>query len=115
MSTGSAVFQSQLARVQRIWRKWRRVHAARSVSERRLLVVGAVAVTWFLCDMLFLTPSMARFKATSDRYSKASSELKLKQDEQRRIQADMLAITSQLKGDVERLRVDVAKIGRAHV
>jgi MSHA biogenesis protein MshJ len=109
MMKSSATFQVQLAQVQRLWRKWRRVHSARSASERRLLVVGAVAITWFICDTLFFSPAMSRFKSSSVRYSKANTELQSKQDEQRRYTSDMVAITTQLKGEVERLRLDVAK------
>jgi hypothetical protein len=38
------------------WRQWRRMHAARTVSERRLLVVAGVALTWFLLDQVLVTP-----------------------------------------------------------
>jgi MSHA biogenesis protein MshJ len=109
MIKSSATLQAQLAMVQRLWRKWRRMHSARSPSERRLLVVGAVALTWFLMDTVFFSPAMARFKSSSTRYNKANAELQSKQDEQRRYTSDLVAITAQLKGDVARLRVDVAK------
>jgi MSHA biogenesis protein MshJ len=109
MIKSSASLQLRLAQVTRLWRKWRRIHAARSGNERRLLVVGAVAVTWFITDTVFLTPAVTRFKASSQRYDKASVELRNKEDEQRRYTSDMVAITTQLKGDVDRLRADVAK------
>jgi len=99
----------QLAQVQRVWRKWRRIHAARAPSERRILLLGAVAVTWFLMDTVLLTPALDRFKIASNRYSKANSELRQKQDQQRRYNSDMIAITAQLKGEVDRLRGEVAQ------
>lgn len=109
MIKSSASLQLRLAQVTRLWRKWRRIHAARSPNERRLLVVCAIAITWFITDTLFLSPAMSRFKTSSTRYDKANIELRTKEDEQRRYTSDMVAMTAQLKGDVERLRVDVAR------
>ncbi len=108
MTGNAALFQLQFAQVQRLWRRWRRIHAARAPGERRILIIGAIAVTWFICDSLFLTPALNRFQSTSSRYNKASAELHAKQEQQRRYSSDMAAITAQLKGDVERLRNDVA-------
>ncbi len=109
MIRNSAMFQLQFAQVQRLWRKWRRMHAVRALGERRILVVGAVAVTWFICDSLLLTPAMSRFQSSNSRYKRANSELESKQEQQRRYSSDMVAMTAQLKGDVERLRNSVAK------
>jgi MSHA biogenesis protein MshJ len=109
MIKSSASLQLRLAQVTRLWRKWRRIHAARSPNERRLLVVGAIAITWFITDTLFLTPALARFKTSSVRYDKANVELRTKEDEQRRYNSDMVAMTAQLKGDVERMRADVIR------
>jgi MSHA biogenesis protein MshJ len=109
MIKNSALFQLQFAQVQRLWRKWRRMHAVRAAGERRILVVGAVAVTWFICDSLLLTPAMSRFQSSNTRYKRASTELESKQEQQRRYSSDMVAMTAQLKGDVERLRTDVAR------
>lgn len=101
--------QLQLAQVQRLWRKWRRIHAARTPSERRILIVGAVAVTWFIMDSVLLTPSLDRYQIASNRHRKASTELTQKQEQQRRYNSDMIAITAQLKGEVDRLRNEVAQ------
>ncbi|MEY4767048.1 MAG: hypothetical protein RI907_3721 [Pseudomonadota bacterium] len=109
MIRSSPAFQLQFAQVQRQWRKWRRVHAARASAERRILVIGALAVTWFMLDSLMLTPAFDRFKASSTRYQKANADLRSKQEQQRRYNSDMVAITAQLKGEVDRLRVDVAR------
>jgi MSHA biogenesis protein MshJ len=108
MIRNSAAFQLQFAQVQRLWRKWRRIHSARAPGERRILIVGAIAVTWFICDSLLLTPALNRFQSSNARYKKSSAELSAKQEQQRRYSSDMVAITTQLKGDVERLRADVA-------
>ncbi|MEY2844377.1 MAG: hypothetical protein RI920_2414, partial [Pseudomonadota bacterium] len=35
MIKNSPMFQLQFAQVQRLWRKWRRMHAVRAAGERR--------------------------------------------------------------------------------
>lgn len=92
----------------RHWRRLKRAHAARTASERRLLVLGAVAVAWFISDTLLIGPSYARFKETSVRYAKVRAELNSKRAESQRVNNDIQAMTAQLKDEVEAARQRVA-------
>jgi len=92
----------------RHWRRLKRVHAARTDSERRLLVLGAVAVAWFVADTLLIGPSYAAFKEASTRYNKARTELSSKRAENQRVTNDIQAMTVQLKDEVDAVRRRVA-------
>lgn len=98
-----------VAKVQRQWRQWRRVHAARTLSERRLLVLAMVALTWFVVDFVLVTPSYKRFSEAQARVKKANGELQAKQAEATRYQNDMQMMTAQLQSEVDRIRKSVAK------
>ncbi len=91
------------------WRQWRRVHAARTLSERRLLVVAGVALSWFLLDQTLVTPGYQAFKAASIRFKKADTSLRTHQTETARFGADLAAMEMQLKGEVSRMRLVVAQ------
>ncbi len=92
----------------RHWRRLKRVHATRTDSERRLLVLGAVAIAWFISDTLLIGPSYASFKETSARYNKVRAELNSKRAENQRVSNDIQAMTAQLKDEVEAVRQRVA-------
>lgn len=91
------------------WRQWRRVHAARTLSERRLLVVAGVALSWFLLDQALVTPGYQAFKAASTRFKTADTTLRTQQAETARFGADLAAMENQLKGEVSRMRLVVAQ------
>jgi len=93
----------------RHWRRLKRVHATRTDSERRLLVLGAVAIAWFVADTLLIGPSYASFKAASTRYNKVSAELSSKRAESQRVSHDVEVMTAQLKDEVETVRKRVAQ------
>lgn len=90
------------------WRQWRRVHAARTLSERRLLVCAGVAVTWFVLDFLLVTPAYKQFNVHRTRAQAAETALRSKQAETTRYGQDLLAMETQLKGELNRLRKSVA-------
>ena len=92
----------------RHWRRLKRVHATRTDSERRLLVLGAVAIAWFVSDTLLIGPSYASFKEASVRYNKARTELSSRRAENQRVSNDIQAMTAQLKDEVEAVRQRVA-------
>lgn len=92
----------------RHWRRLKRVHATRTDSERRLLVLGAVAIAWFVADTLLIGPSYAGFKEASTRYNKARAELSSKRAENQRVSNDIQAMTAQLKDEVDAVRKRVA-------
>jgi MSHA biogenesis protein MshJ len=91
------------------WRQWRRMHAARTLSERRLLVVAGVALTWFLLDQALVTPGYQSFKTASTRFKAADTNLRNQQVETARFGADLAAMENQLKGEVSRMRLVVAQ------
>lgn len=102
-------WQDSLAMALRQWRRLRRVHARRSDSERRILVIGAVAVAWLLADSAFLTPALARVKAATTRHNQVKAELSTKSAEAARYTNDLKMMTDQLTVEVEALRERVAK------
>jgi MSHA biogenesis protein MshJ len=92
----------------RHWRRVKRAHAARSESERRLIVLGIVALTWFLIDAVFFTPSLTRVQEAHARLVKVKTELASKSAESARYTHDIKLMTQQLQGDVDKLRQRVA-------
>ncbi len=95
------------------WRQWRRVHGARTLSERRLLVAAGVALTWFLLDFVLVTPAYQQFKLVRQRMQVAELALRSHQAETARMAADMVAMEAQIKGELAQLRRRVDEQSRA--
>lgn len=95
------------------WRQWRRVHGARTLSERRLLVAAGVALTWFLLDFVLVTPAYQQFKLVRQRTQVAELALRSHQAETARMAADMAAMEAQIKGELAQLRRRVDEQSRA--
>ncbi len=91
------------------WRQWRRVHAARTLSERRLLVIACVALTWFALDQVWVTPGLQAHKVANARFKAADASLRSKQSDTTRFGNDLVAMENQLKGEVSRMRLVVAQ------
>jgi len=70
------------------WRRVRRKFDARMMTERRILIVAAVCISWFALDAMWVTPAYQRLKASMQ----AHAQLKDKQA-QSQIQQDTLMDT----------------------
>ncbi len=97
----------------RRWRQWRRQHAARTLSERRLLVIAGAAVCWYLLDLSLFTPAWSRYKAASLRATTAESAVRARDAEVARQGQDLALMEGQLKGELERLRASVKQQAKA--
>jgi MSHA biogenesis protein MshJ len=56
------------------WRRIRRKFDARLMTERRILIVAAVCLVWFLLDTVWVTPSYQRLKKTMQTQSAMQSK-----------------------------------------
>lgn len=108
-----AAVQDLEDQARRRWRQWRRQHAARTLSERRLLVIAGAAVCWYLLDLTMFTPAWTRFKAAQMRATTAESAIRARDAEVARQGQDLALMEGQLKGELERLRVSVAQQKKA--
>ena len=108
-----AALQDLEDQVRRRWRQWRRQHAARTLSERRLLVIAGAAICWYLLDLTMFTPAWTRFKAAQMRATTAESAIRARDAEVARQGQDLALMEGQLKGELERLRVSVAQQKKA--
>ncbi|MEY4428997.1 MAG: hypothetical protein RLZZ182_1686 [Pseudomonadota bacterium] len=108
-----AALQDLEDQARRRWRQWRRQHAARTLSERRLLVIAGAAVCWYLLDLTMFTPAWTRFKAAQMRATTAESAIRARDAEVARQGQDLALMEGQLKGELERLRVSVGQQKKA--
>jgi len=54
------------------WRRIKRQFDSRVVSERRILIIAAVCVSWFLLDAVWVTPSFNKLTQSRQDYAQAS-------------------------------------------
>jgi MSHA biogenesis protein MshJ len=85
------------------WRTARRAFDARQLSERRLLIVAMVALMVFAMDTLWLTPTLARYKAATKRQQTAmQARDALHSDANRRL-GDMQRRQDEARVEIQRL------------
>lgn len=68
----SAALGQQWLEIMMRWRRIKRQFDSRVLSERRILIIAAVCVSWFLLDAVWVTPSFNKLKASRLAYAQAS-------------------------------------------
>lgn len=84
----SASLSLQWMEIRTRWRRARRKFDARMMTERRILIVAAVCISWFALDAVWVTPAYQHLK----RSLQAHSQVKAKQT-QAKVQQDTLMDT----------------------
>ncbi len=70
----STLIRTVVPLIQTRWRQGRRLFDARLLNERRLIIVAAVALIWFLLDSVLMTPSFNQFSAATKRNKAANMD-----------------------------------------
>lgn len=82
------------------WRQGRRSFDARSLKERRLIVIAVLAVSWLLADTVWITPGYKALLQARAQLSAARSELANAQQAQAAQTAEMLRMTQNIQAEL---------------
>lgn len=86
------------------WRRARRSFDARSLKERRLIIIAVMAVAWLAADTLWITPGYKALSAARKEFAVARGELLALQRQQAVHTAEMLKATATVRTDLAAVR-----------
>jgi MSHA biogenesis protein MshJ len=69
----TSVLKPLTQRIRPQWRQVRRQFDSRQPNERKLLIIAAVSLVWFVGDALLITPAIAQIRAASKREAAATA------------------------------------------
>lgn len=93
------------------WRRMKRQFDTRQLSERRILIIAAVCVSWFLLDAIWVTPSFNKFKESRKTYAQATERSVANQARQDSLMQTVATQKAQAVAELAqiRTRMDEAK------
>jgi MSHA biogenesis protein MshJ len=91
------------------WRRWRRAFDARLTTERRLLIVAAACVSWFVLDTVWVTPSYQRMSQALSAQRTAESSQQSLVSQQKQIAAALATQQRDAQAQLAQMRERVAK------
>lgn len=100
----SALIHTWLPLVMTRWRQARRMFDSRLLNERRLIIVAAVALAWFVLDTALVTPSYKAFHAAVQRGKTTSEARDTLKDQITRVKTDMGLKEAEARQEVKRIR-----------
>jgi MSHA biogenesis protein MshJ len=95
------------------WRQGRRLFDSRLPNERRLIIVAALALSWFLLDTVFITPGYKAFQTAAIRSRSANVAHDAMQTEATRHKAAMSLKESEAVQEVQRIRERIERSKQA--
>lgn len=95
------------------WRQGRRSFDARSLKERRLIVIAVLAVSWLVADTLWITPGYKALLLARTQLSSAKAELATTQQAQAAQTAEMLRMTANIQAELAAVRKRLQDNGAA--
>lgn len=111
MSGQPAAFKPLMQQIRPRWRQVRRQFDARLLNERRLLIIAALALVWFVSDSLLITPALSQMKAANNRERTASTATQAMQAELNRKRTELAnqMLAAQREQEALRQRLEQGK------
>lgn len=91
------------------WRRVRRAFDARLMTERRLLIVAAACVIWFLLDTVWVTPAYQHLNKASKRKSEATTSRQMLSTQQQQLAQAMAMQKQDAQKELTLVRERLAK------
>ncbi|MCH8178733.1 MAG: hypothetical protein IIA02_02970 [Proteobacteria bacterium] len=106
-----AAFKPLMQQIRPRWRQVRRQFDARLLNERRLLIIAALALVWFVSDSLLITPALSQIKAANNRERTASTATQTMQSELNRKRSELAnqMLAAQREQEALRQRLEQGK------
>lgn len=100
----SASIQTLVPLLQTRWRRGRRMFDSRLLNERRLIIVAAVALCWFVMDATLVTPSFKQFHAAAERNKATKLARDMLQDEVEKHKRERLIKEADAQQEIKRIK-----------
>lgn len=111
MAWQPAALKPLMQQVRPRWRQVRRQFDARLLNERRLLIIAALALVWFVSDSLLISPSLSLMKAARNRERTAVTATEAMQAELNRKRTELAnqMLAAQREQEALRQRLEQGK------
>jgi hypothetical protein len=91
------------------WRRARRKFDARMMTERRILIVAAVCISWFALDAMWVTPAYQRLKLSMQAHAQLQDKQAQNQAQQDTLMDTLRAQKERALAELDSLRVRLTR------
>lgn len=100
----SASLSLQWMEIRTRWRRARRKFDARMMTERRILIVAAVCISWFALDAVWVTPAYQRLKSAMQSHAQLQAKQSQAQAQQNTLMDTLRAQKAKALAELDSLR-----------